>query len=80
MDMVAKGWSWKKLEVGYTRMASTKNPSMTDGHCGSLSLTCTMGGGRRRKYRVPGEERQQIKGVQPTNRSFLPLSFPDSPK
>lgn len=37
MDMVAKGWSWKKLEVGYTRMASTKNPSMTDGHCGSLS-------------------------------------------
>lgn len=38
MDIVAKGWSWKKFEVGYTRMASTKNPSMNDGHCSSLSL------------------------------------------
>jgi hypothetical protein len=35
MDRVTKGCPWKKLVLGYTRMASTKNPIMDDGHCGS---------------------------------------------
>lgn len=35
MVIVTKGCPWEKLGLGYTRMASTKNPSMDDGHCGS---------------------------------------------